>query len=155
MTIGDLWSLTAQVPAASSMMLGSLVGKALVDAYDLERDKEWSGAIVSDEFIEEFQEHVRRLIDTPGLDTSELATLDYLVEQGLLLRYPVPGKNSEGVEHWTIGWPNYNPDRPGNELVRAAFASHGKDPEPAAAKIENTLAYLTIARPGPQRGPRS
>jgi hypothetical protein len=143
MTVGPCTVFEEHLHTGVAVNTQSIVGRALVDAYQLERCQEWSGAIVSDDAIAHYEALARENRHVP-----DLATIEYLREKHVIARYDVPYKHTATAPGrvWSVAWPWANRDRPSEALIRRAFAMHNKNP-PADAKVANTLAYLDAMRP--------
>src|SRR5207247_1936259 len=91
-SFGPLSSLQATHPAATSVSVNSLFGRALVDAYVLEQSQEWAGCVVDERCIDLYTSLAEANKNIP-----DLADLETLVAGGLLRRYDVP-LHEGGVE---------------------------------------------------------
>jgi hypothetical protein len=129
-----------------------LIGEALVSAYRLESECDWSGAVVSDELAAWLQSIV--MLEHGDQD---LSLLENCVLTGLLFltRAPIKEREPAGkttVRHerrWAINWPflqmhfewNLRPDQ-----VVEAFSSFGRAvDETTQAKRDETLAFMERA----------
>jgi hypothetical protein len=138
-------SFRSSASAAGLVQLqNTIVGAALVKAYSLESEQEWSGCAVDDECLD----HCRRSYDGQP-DLSDLATIEYLIEKKLLVQYPIPFKNEIRKDATAIDWPNANKTRLAERTCRESFEMHGKraDGPGVREKIENTIAFLRQVRP--------
>jgi hypothetical protein len=144
MTVGPLAVIDRRQKASVSVATQSLVGLALVDAYEFEIQQDWSGGVISDRAVSSYQDIV-----TANQPNPDLATLEYLIETRFLGRHSIPLKNGSSHQGWCSEWPWGNPDRPSSEMVTKAFEMHGKDPDKAQNRIQNTLTFLAAVRPEP------
>ena len=138
--IGDLSNLSLNPAAHDKVLIQSVFGKALTKAYTIESDQQWAGCAISEECIDQYNREASRLIGT----VENLATIEHIISQRILLRYPVPKKNGTREDMWVVNWPRFNRDLPTNQTVVDAFAMHNKDASHPAVqtKLKNTLAFL-------------
>ena len=89
----------------------SIVGKALVNAYKIEKSQEWSGCIIDDEVFSRLREY-EFIMKENGLIP--------VVERNphLIIKYNIPYKN-EVKEGYAINWPMF--DTLSEELIRKSF----------------------------------
>lgn len=120
----------------------SVVGRGLVDAYRLEADQQWSGAVVAQPAVEAFN----AIQHAAALHPEEAVDIEALAEHRLLARYPVPTRTGT-IDAWAVNWPWGNRDKPAEQTVRDAFVKHGKDPALGAAKADATVKFLHDQRP--------
>jgi hypothetical protein len=122
-------------------MVGGLVGIGLVDAYELERDFQWSGVVLAPA--------VRELLSADMKDVLGEAfdSFDATDAMPLVANYPAPhNDSSESVHRWVVDWPAQLDDGLAaltRERVCEAFERHGRsvaDPT-AQAKRDHTLEF--------------
>jgi hypothetical protein len=140
--LGELSSMAHAAGPNGNVSIQTVFGKALTDAYKIESIQQWAGCAVSqaciDRYIQESEKHTDSVAD--------LATIDYLESEKILLKYQVPTK-SGNEEMWVVNWAKFNKDMPSQHTVRSAFEMHNKmvSDESTKKKVENTLAFLSHA----------
>jgi hypothetical protein len=139
-TVGEVETVISGSGGAAPAV--SVVGRGLVDAYQLEAAQQWSGAVVTDQALDAFS----AAQEVAALPPEQNVSVSTLVEHRLLVRYPVPIRTGS-VDAWAINWPWGNRSKPSEETVRQAFAAHGKDAAAGAAKAEATVRFLHDHRP--------
>jgi hypothetical protein len=147
-SLGPLAHQPGSWESRGSATFQALYGQALVDAKRLEGIQQWSGAIVDERAVDIFDRIAANADPSPRAVTS-----NDLVDHKLLRRYNVPvrfrpGNDLAMKDEWVSNWPWGNGDRPSTEMVRGAFSMHGKNPDAAEEKIQQTLRFLNSARPG-------
>lgn len=140
--IGSLARISHPQARFPGLAAESVIGAGLVSAYQLESQQEWSGAIVADDAVDDFQRqyefHSKRGVP-------DLADTDYLVQAGVLTRYAAPMKRGKARESWVLNWPMVD-QRPSRESIEAAFGMYGKAVGEAGGKIANTLEFFDRCR---------
>jgi hypothetical protein len=142
---GSLTSVDREIGDQLGIGTHSLVGKALVDAYTAEADQDWSGATLTQGAKGAYEALCER-----QANTSDLATLGYLVDAGLLIDYDVPMTRRAGGRTQAasaVNWPRASTSRPEEAALRSAFEMHGKNVELAGRKVQNTLDFLAATWP--------
>jgi hypothetical protein len=111
----------------------SLVGQALVDAYNGEQTQCWSGGYVLPSAMNRYQQ----------MSGPAAPTLPRLREAGWLFPCSIPLVT--GSEHgWALNWTRPLSDS-SDEMIRQMFREWGKG-EPPANKVENTVAFARTAQ---------
>jgi hypothetical protein len=117
--------------------ISAVFGKSLVDAYNLEKDQQWSGCIIDKRLYNDNKD-------------PELERFEYLKKSDKVMIYNVPfkckGKYIE-ISHYAIDWPRGNEPPPTENMVRNAFSLHNKsiEDEDVKIKIENTIKFLNYS----------
>jgi hypothetical protein len=130
------------VGANITWMTLACVGKSIVHSYEIEEKQQWAGCIIDNALIEYYKN-----IYKDKLYDSSLATIEYLVEKNILIKYNVPLKNDTTEEFYTINWPKSVKDKPTEDIIKKAFLMHKKetaDPD-VTNKIENTISFMNFA----------
>ncbi|MEA3638308.1 MAG: hypothetical protein VBE63_00005 [Lamprobacter sp.] len=142
---GPFSSFQSALGGVQSNGMLTFLGRGLVDAHALEKQQAWSGAVVAKECVG----HYQALTQSYAGQIPDLADIEYLVAQRLLAEYPVPMKAGSSCAHLALNWPYANRWRPTAELVRNAFAQHGKAVGAPAVqcKIEQTIKFLQAVCP--------
>jgi hypothetical protein len=116
-----------------------LFGKPIVDAYEYEKDQEWSGCCITKKCVETVERfHVNKF----------KPCLDWLIKNKDIINYKVPLKNSRIEEMMVINWKiAANHIHLNEDTITSAFFMHKKEPinNLEYQKIENmknnTLAF--------------
>lgn len=123
----------------------TLLGLPLTKAYVLENRSEWSGCVIDNSCIEEYEKQIElNLADNPNC-----IKLDGLIRLDILNKYFVPMKVGKLEEFYCINWTNYFlSDQISEEDVRKSFKSHNKksDNWEVETKIRNTIDYLNTTK---------
>lgn len=142
--IGPLSRLSGRLNSQTENVVETFVGKALVEANQIESSQQWAGCVISPKavafYTEDYQRHSTTLPD--------LASVDYLIDAGLIINYNVPMHC--GLEsHTVINWPRGNKTPPSRSTVQQAFGMHKKstDHPTIQIKINNTLQFLDAMLP--------
>lgn len=140
-SIGELDTVQASDVAERSSwtaMVWGLVGLGLVDAYELERDFQWSGVVLAPAVREVLSAEIRDLLGD---------TVDATKVIPLVADYPAPHKDSSNTaDCWVVDWPAQLDDGlppVTREQVSTAFECHGRSvahPD-ARAKRDHTLDF--------------
>jgi hypothetical protein len=140
--LGDLGVFDGRAMDAN-FTIHSLVGLALVRAYQEESAHEWAGCTIQDECIEHYSSLVRRFSSA----APDLATLDLMESQGMIAQYKAPRKDGAGSKKWVVDWPRHNRSPVSSEMVEKAFGMHGKSTADVSIrrKVQNTLDYLEFS----------
>ena len=120
----------------------TLIGLGLVQAYLKENEQDWSGCIVDKSCIELFLSYVEE-----HKDSEDVATLEYLVEKDLLLKYKAPLKSGNIKEEYVINWVK-TPQNIIDEIrARKMFSEFNKSTDNWRAEniIRNTIDFINIA----------
>ena len=109
-----------------------MVGKALVDVYEIEKDLQIAGCVISDEAIEEAQKNEPE---------SFKEKWEILIAEKKVTEYEMPLKSGT-KKYWTINWVRNLADPDVSELTKG-FASYNKSVDSLSVKekIENTIKY--------------
>ena len=129
--------LTHYVVDYGSERLGSdtLLGRALVEAYEGENCQQWAGGVVLDSAINNYAASA----------AYGVPTVEDLLAQGLLVRYNVPRKDEAVVPAYAVNSPAAFDQPLTVGVLEWAFTHHGKslDGESARRKFENTVAFVS------------
>ena len=115
----------------------SLVGRALVDAYQAESVQQWSGGVVLDTALNHY-------VDTSGYGAPSVAQLE---GAGLIRPWSIPTSKPLAAKY-AIDWTTSMLDI-SEGAVRDSFADHGKpidDDDRTARKIQNTVEFALHER---------
>ena len=128
-----------------SSIKSSLIGKPLVNAYELEKQQKWSGCIIDDKCIKLYKESIirRKLVEKDPYGISNLINSDLIVE------YDVPLKSQSTDKKYVINWTkgglfqHYSTSE-----LESAFSEHNKNTEreDVKTKIKNTLEFYKIMK---------
>jgi hypothetical protein len=88
-----------------------LLGKPIVDAYEISDKQNWIGCVIDKKCIEKYKEYE---IQYSG---DNLVNLDYLINNKILLKYKVPKKTGSIEEEYVPNWTLY----PGSLLSKIGF----------------------------------
>jgi len=144
-TAGELSMTHGFYDYNKSSIKSSLIGKPIVNAYELEKQQNWSGCVIDDKCIKLYLEAIkkRKLTEEDPYGISNLLNSD------LIVKYNVPFKNNKSknskyltkyVINWTKGgiFQHYS----ASELERK-FSEHNKNIErdDVKEKIKNTVDF--------------
>jgi hypothetical protein len=109
-----------------------MVGRALVEVFQLEKQLEIAGSIISNEAIEEARANDEEFFDKKWRELSE---------EKKIVKYNMPTKR-EAINVWTINWVNAVTHPTLDELIKG-FSNFNKrtDHPDIQAKIMNTIGY--------------
>lgn len=121
----------------------SLVGLALVRAYQEESAHDWAGCSIDDKCIAHYSERVNAFSSA----VPDIATLDLLESHGIIAQYSAPRKDGSTPKKWVVDWPRHNRNPVSSATVEKSFGLHGKSTTDTSTqrKIRNTLAYLQFS----------
>jgi hypothetical protein len=113
----------------------TLIGQALVDAYEAECRQEWAGGVVLDSAL-------RRYEEAPSYG---VPTVDDLIRQHLLVRYEAPVKGDDALPGLAVNWPAAFDEPLTLGRLEWAFTEYGKslDNESARVKFDNTVDFVS------------
>ena len=142
--MGDLSHLKSAPNSPEAFGFQTVFGKGLVRAYEDESVHEWMGCVISDECVAAYED----ICTLHAGQDEELATLDYLISAGFIVRYPAPRKSGDSVQRWVINWPKGNPAGIPIDIVESSFTMHNKTlgTMSASAKLDNTLKFLKASQ---------
>lgn len=147
--LGDLGVFDGRA-AGVDFAIHSLVGLALVRAYQEESAHDWAGCTIEEGCID----HYSNLVQQHSAAVPDLATLGLLESQGMIAQYEAPRKKGAASRKWVVDWPRHNRTPVSEEMVEKSFVLHGKSTIDVGVqrKIQNTVAYLkfSLARQGVQ-----
>ena len=109
-----------------------MVGKALVDVYEIEKNLQISGCIITDKALKEASLNDKTMFDQK---------FNEFVLERKIVEYEMPTKTGI-IKSWTINWVNDVAD-PNLDEILAGFSSFNKrtDDEGVKEKIKNTISY--------------
>jgi len=107
-----------------------ILGKALVEAYELELQQEWSGCIIQQNCIEQFS------------NIAEKAKLNFIIDNNKIIEYNVPLKK-EKAKYYVVNWVKNNHSI-NKENIDSAFSKHNKNINTSSVecKIKNTIDFF-------------
>jgi len=114
-----------------------MVGKGLVDVYEIEKQLQIAGCIITENAIEEAK----------GDGTSFFAdNWDMFIDEKKIVKYEMPTKKGK-MDSWTINWVR-DLDRSDFKEIKDGFSSFNKriDDVSVQEKIENTMAYFLYVK---------
>lgn len=123
----------------------TLLGLPLTNAYVLENKSEWSGCVIDNSCIGEYEKEIEMCL----AENPNCINLDGLVKLDILNKYLVPMKSGKLEEFYCLNWTNYFlTDQLTEDDVRKAFKSHNKksDNWSVETKIRNTIDYLNSSK---------
>jgi hypothetical protein len=126
--------------AGGSIQTESVVGKALVDAYEAEGVQEWSGGLVTEEAARRYAMLVApgTVQSTPG----EKPSIDVMNGLGWLIPFDIPTRDGK-IRGEAIGWPTVLNEKVSRGAIRDSFSDHGKSINGGVdLKIENTIRFV-------------
>ena len=114
-----------------------LIGKSIVDAYNLEKRQNWSGCIIDKKCIEKYRSQI---------DAENLATVEDLITKKIICKYNVPFKNGRFSNEYVIDWVHSDKSILKESHVQDSFSMHNKDIENpnTRRKITNTLKFYKL-----------
>jgi tetratricopeptide (TPR) repeat protein len=123
-----------------SSIKSSLIGKPLVNAYELEKQQKWSGCIIDDKCIKLYKKSIirRKLVEKDPYGISNLINSDLIVE------YDVPLKCNSFKKKYVINWTKGGLfEHYSISELESAFSEHKKNIErdDVKIKIKNTLEF--------------
>jgi hypothetical protein len=130
--------------AGRSIKTESVVGKALVDAYEAESVQEWSGGLVTEEAVRRYSMLVApgTVQGTPG----QKPTIDVMNGLGWLVPFDIPTKHG-AVRGEAVGWPTVLNEKVNRGAIRDSFGDHGKSINSGVeVKIQNTIRFVDSCR---------
>lgn len=132
--IGPLSRLSYSLNSQMDNSVGTFVGKGLVDAYLTESSQQWSGCVVNDSAVAEYDRQ----------RSEKHNNLNSVRHAGLIVEYDVPVCNATTERHWVINWPRGNKTPLTENTVRKSFGKHNKsvDSPSVKLKIDNTVRFL-------------
>lgn len=109
-----------------------MVGKALVDVYEIEKTLQVAGCIITDKAIREALQNNKDLFDQK---------LNEFISEKKIVKYDMPTK-TDTIKCWTVNWVMDEP-HPDLKEIKNGFLSFNKEIKNASvnAKIENTINY--------------
>ena len=115
-----------------------IIGKALTDAFSMEKSQDWAGCIISDKSIDTFVENRKNNEDN--------ITLESFIEDKFIAKYNVPLKKGKISESYVINWADsYIKNRltSGESELRTSFQLFNKNCNTldVQAKIKNTIDF--------------
>lgn len=137
--LGPLSWVQSKYGSKTDNIQQSVFGKGLCQAYELEKDQQWSGCVIGEKAIDHF-----KAVCHGGLDD--------MVRSRELFVYNVPLKpnhSQAGRSGYVVDWVNHPDVGITESLVRCAFGQHGKlrglsneACQSVNLKIENTLSFV-------------
>ncbi len=139
---GNLSSFKNVYNSKSDNSTNTLVGLGLVKAYKLEEEQDWSGCVIEDTCIETFE----KLIISHKEKTPDVATVNDLINTGLIAKYKVPFKSGPLKEKYVINWITKKKDDVllSEASMRKKFADYNKQVGDWKVEkiIKNTLDFV-------------
>ena len=120
----------------------TLIGLGLVKAYVFESEQEWSGCIIENECIDLYNSNVEK----NKAELKDIATLEYLVEKNLIMKYRAPLKTGSISDYYVINW------EPSNDLtesfVRERFKAYNKKTSDWKVEriLKNTIEFINFCK---------
>lgn len=113
-----------------------MLGKALVQAFEIEKELEIAGLVITNEALAAASDNNPNLFDKGWSE---------LVLTGKIFQYKMPGKTSVQI-YWTINWTR-KPGNPTRQELEDGFSSFNRSVSSSSvqAKINNTLRYFEQA----------
>lgn len=138
LSVGELAILRGELSQSKIISRQTLLGQGLVSAYELESQQDWAGCIIDDIAIKHYLEAESKYADFP-----DLATLDYLIEKKIIVRYAVPMKSGP-LDGLVVNWTLATSLPLTAEWLRKVFLMHNKslDAPSANQKLINTLSFI-------------
>ncbi len=137
---GDLSFSHTRLHEKKDLFAQTLIGKAIVNAYQDEKKQEWAGCIITKPTVQ----YVEEKHNTSG----DIKTLSNRLPQRYLFKYKVPMKEGEIEDRYVVNWiPNFTGTLD-SQTIRARFAMHKKNVKnwSVERKIVNTLNFIEIAK---------
>ena len=133
-TFGEFhYDYSGVIEGKNSLMVHPIMlGKALVDVYEIEKTLQFAGCIITDTVM-----NAARAANEPLFQRY----WQELEKDQMVLQYEVPTKTGT-MQAWTINWVS-KASNPTYEKVEAGFTSYNKsiDSADVRTKMENTLKY--------------
>lgn len=136
---GYLDKITKTIESRKDNSVTTLIGSGLVDAYTLEGTQDWSGCLIDKHCVDYYQQIV-----SLGMDPTEAPDIDYLVENTLIRKYPVPKRDGKVEDEYVIDWVSFPRESVSVSTVRDMFSMYNKNSsdEKVERKIKNTIAFI-------------
>ncbi len=117
----------------------TIIGRGIVNAYKLEMTQNWLGCVVDESCIATYRGYYDKYLN----QNSDLASIEYLIQQGLLAKYKTPYKTGKVKSDFVINWVSGNEEPPSEDLIRSCFSAHNKtaDNWSVESKILNTIQF--------------
>ena len=148
-SIGPLTMFVGRTPSPKLIFQHTLVGKPIVETAVAEKQKQWSGCMITQPAIDCYVNHYASRTNV----SSNLATLEFVIEKKFILRYPVAMQIKGGKvieeEHYVVDWVSGSKAPVWTSSVIKAFSMHGKsvDDPTIKAKMENTIKFVRHVNP--------
>lgn len=140
-TMGPITAGFAQIQSKSLNFHNAVFGRAIVDAYELEKAQEWSGCVIDRNAVNYFESLQKETARTHP----EIVLVENLVHMGVIKEYKVPFKSQPRLEY-VVDWVSARRSPVAGDSVRHAFLMHNKSvtkPE-TQTKIQNTVDFVTF-----------
>lgn len=152
LTIGPISYYYEKIKSKSQNYYASVFGKSIVDAYELSDDQRWSGALITDEAIKEYEDKINRLvrpINDPfnrynNQELYNLISINALIRRKFIRKCEVPSKQKLQKICYTIDWVNTKNPKFTEDSVKASFSKHNKllkKSDSVNEIINNTINY--------------
>ncbi|WP_345246697.1 hypothetical protein [Nibrella saemangeumensis] len=137
-TIGELEFVNYDITHPSlTINQSTLYGKAIVEAYHIEKEQEWIGCLVTDKAINRFLKKV------PTPDAKDKVFNNFIIQ------YDVPKKGNQYQNSYVINWPQSYPIKMAKESIWNCFTKHHHISELADSvylKYQNTLKFIEYVK---------
>ena len=152
-TFGELFlgnvKIPESIPLDFSFDTGSVYGKALVEAYELESKMDWSGAILTPRAWAKVEGEFERWGEGSVImrSGSIKSSIDLFNHYPYLLWYDVPFKNGTRKRAIAFNW-NYKPGfELSAEMIRKAFTQRcGTDDTAVKLKLKETIRFYEYSQ---------
>jgi len=156
-TLGPITMHIGKIQSGKHNFQHTLFGKALVEAYSLEKKQQWSGCAIHDEAIKRFKSHYQEKSPLP----ESLLTLERMIIDKWICEYIVPLKKTDRCTRnsmYVIDWVNHPQTTTRMSTILRAFQKHNKMEETSnqdrnkdnvsiEEKINNTIAFVKHVNP--------
>lgn len=115
-----------------------LVGKSLVNAYELEKTQDWSGCIICDQSIKLYKKNIKHINEEDPYGISNL------IKSNLIVKYNVPLHDNKHKEYYTVNWTLGQVFQTYHETeIEQSFQAHNKriNDDKVKTKIQNTITF--------------
>lgn len=150
-THGSISLIDARISSNADNRHSTFFGKTIVEAYQLEKTQDWSGGIITDVCIAQYEKVFNNEMPNSSDPNrfSRALSIIALEKRGYIVKYVVPMKNNTQSSMYAINWPRlYNPKLE-ERTIRSSFTRNIKElDECSKTKMENTVAFWKLTPEG-------
>ncbi|HLV46678.1 MAG TPA: hypothetical protein VKY32_06515 [Flavobacterium sp.] len=131
MSKGEFSAFTRNNMSCKNNSINTYLGRALVEAYQLESQQNWSGFIIEEK-------------DLVPEEVVDFNLLQCLINNNLICNYPIPFKEKMEGNYFSINWLDSNIFKKNTNDLKGCFEQYEKssDNDKAQEIIRNTLDFI-------------